>query len=348
MSTFLHGKVLGFLLLLWSIPGVCLGQEVIVLRNGDRLTGAIKRLESGRLIITTPAVDGDIAIGWSYIDRIESPRLFRVELASGRTFLGQIEAPEKPGEAITFRDVRDNQSYPEREVVGINRTVAGLPGQLEASVGLGFALTGANRQKQYNASASGSYTGAGNFISVSLDSFFTTQEKVQDTSRHNLRAIYIRRFLPKWGVGVLSDFLKSSQQNLDLRTLLGGGPVFSLVKSNRANVQIIGGSVWNNERYSPETPGERIVNNVEALAGLQGSFFQFKEWSADTAVKLLPSLSDRGRVRFDWTAGVRLRLIRGKPLWWQVNQTLNLDNRPPAGASGVDYVTSTSINWSFP
>jgi hypothetical protein len=63
---------------------------------------------------------------------------------------------------------------------------------------------------------------------------------------------------------------------------------------------------------------------------------------------VFPSLTVRGRVRLDWRSNLRLRLIKGRNFWWNFSHTLNLDSKPPSEASGTDYVTTTSLSWSFP
>ena len=43
-----------------------------------------------------------------------------------------------------------------------------------------------------------------------------------------------------------------------------------------------------------------------------------------------------------------LNRIPGGKLWLGFNLILNLDNDPPSQAPGTDYVTTTTLTWSFP
>ena len=53
--------------------------DVIVMSNGDRITGEIKGLNAGVLRVDLDYVDGSIALQWMKVARIESPQLFIVQ-----------------------------------------------------------------------------------------------------------------------------------------------------------------------------------------------------------------------------------------------------------------------------
>ena len=53
-------------------------------------------------------------------------------------------------------------------------------------------------------------------------------------------------------------------------------------------------------------------------------------------------------MRQSLNAQLRLRLIRGKPFWLNISQSLDLDTEPPEDTPGTDYVTTTSVSWTFP
>ena len=89
-------------------------------------------------------------------------------------------------------------------------------------------------------------------------------------------------------------------------------------------------------------------NDLEALAGVSLSYFRFKLWELHSNYFLYPSITSGGRVRQSLNAQLRLRLIRGRAFWLNFTQTLDLDNRPPENSPGTDFVTTTSLSWTFP
>jgi hypothetical protein len=51
--------------------------DVIVMENGDRMTGEINRLDSGVLRVELDYVDGTISCQWLKVPRVESSQLFK-------------------------------------------------------------------------------------------------------------------------------------------------------------------------------------------------------------------------------------------------------------------------------
>ena len=62
------------------------------MKNGDRMTCEIKTMDAGAVYVSLDYVDGTISVNWSRIARLESPRLFLVELDDGSIFSGHISA----------------------------------------------------------------------------------------------------------------------------------------------------------------------------------------------------------------------------------------------------------------
>src|SRR6187549_467748 len=64
--------------------------DVVVMRNGDRFTGEIKRLEDGRLYFSAPYIISDVALDWRQVDHIESKDMFNFYLTDGSVHTGFI------------------------------------------------------------------------------------------------------------------------------------------------------------------------------------------------------------------------------------------------------------------
>ena len=132
----------------------------------------------------------------------------------------------------------------------------------------------------------------------------------------------------------MNSYLTSTQQKLSLRVTLGGGPAYDVIRNKRMVFRVLGGSVWNNERFDPEFGDAAVNNEFDGLAGAEFALFQFRQWNLDTSVYVLPSSTTKGRVRTDWKTTFKVRLIRGRKLWWNLNGTVNLDSDPPSTAPG--------------
>src|SRR3954447_14658852 len=72
--------------------------DVIVMKNGDRLSGEIKKIEHGLLYIETPYVSGEqVAVECLYVKTIESKRPYRVDLNTGKRVIARIKSEPSPG-----------------------------------------------------------------------------------------------------------------------------------------------------------------------------------------------------------------------------------------------------------
>ena len=70
--------------------------DLLVMRNGDRLTCEIKRLDSDVLYISLEYVLGTISVNWSKVDHIESKQLFLVKTQDGAVYTGTSSTVSSP------------------------------------------------------------------------------------------------------------------------------------------------------------------------------------------------------------------------------------------------------------
>ena len=71
--------------------------DVIVMRNGDHLTGEIKALNGGVLYIGLPYVIETLSVDWSKVAHLESKQLFIVKTEDGSVYNGILNSSETTG-----------------------------------------------------------------------------------------------------------------------------------------------------------------------------------------------------------------------------------------------------------
>ncbi len=99
--------------------------DIIYMKNGDRLTCEIKGLTSGALQVSLDYVDGTISVQWSRVARLESTKLFIVRLTDGTVYTGSLNVPQGPEEATALEVVEvsgDTVNVTKRDVVRVNQT----------------------------------------------------------------------------------------------------------------------------------------------------------------------------------------------------------------------------------
>jgi len=82
--------LLGATLLL--APSDMLGpkNDVLYMKNGDKLTCEIKTMDAGAIYVSLDYVNGNISVEWARLARLESPNLFLVSLDDGSVYNGRI------------------------------------------------------------------------------------------------------------------------------------------------------------------------------------------------------------------------------------------------------------------
>lgn len=64
--------------------------DTIIMKNGDRFTGEVKRLEQGVLYIETDYFSGSVGVDWLQVERVESTATYQVILSGGKRLTGTI------------------------------------------------------------------------------------------------------------------------------------------------------------------------------------------------------------------------------------------------------------------
>ena len=59
--------------------------DVVILKNGDRLTGEIKGLKSGELEFKADYMAESVSLDWARVERLESKSTFMIFLVDGKS-----------------------------------------------------------------------------------------------------------------------------------------------------------------------------------------------------------------------------------------------------------------------
>jgi putative salt-induced outer membrane protein YdiY len=333
--------------LLCSLPAA--GLDVVVMKNGDRLTGEIKRLERGQLWMKLKYVAGEtVALDWLQVESVESNLRWRVTLEDGTRLTGVVERvppKEAPGEDFSIEEAGARARVRATEVVEIQRQKRSFWRQLKGSVNLGQSYTSGNGQKSLDVEAEVEYETPKYLTGASFSASVSGQHDAEQTRRYDASWFGGRYLSRNDFVFVLVDFLHSSQQSLDLRTTVGSGYGRYLVRNNHTEFTGFGGLVFTHERFHPSTGPEFQQKNLEGLLGVKYSTFQFNKIEFDTSVQTFPGISDAGRFRSRIDSGITLKLQHDFNLrfgFWD-----NYDSKPPINAKKNELGVSTTLGVTF-
>jgi putative salt-induced outer membrane protein YdiY len=322
-------------------------KDVVVMNNGDRFTGEVKRLQNGLLYVETAYVSGNVALDWNQVQSVQSTANFKVVLNNGRRLEGKIEkvaSSDAKNEDLAIREATVEVTVPSTVVVNMETTKSTFWRQLQGSLDLGYSFSSGNSQSSLNVDTSAAYKTPGWEAATSFDSTFSGQSGSSKTNREDLQVSFSKFLNRNSYVVALSDFLHSSQQDLQLRTTLGGAYGRYLKRTTNSNLSWFGGVVYANESFET-TAGQPSAQNIEMVLGAQYSLIRFNFGEFDSQVQGFPGLTDAGRIRLKTNNSITIKLRNN----FHLNFTLwdNFDSRPPSTARKNELGISSGIGWSF-
>ena len=316
--------------------------DTVILRNGDRIVGELKKLDRGAVSYSTDDM-GTLAIQWEKIDRIISSRYFEVEVASGARYYGALERGEQIGMVVVavaeFSDTLDRAV-----IVRINPIGRGFLDRVDGTIGLSLSFQRANRLRDFGIEADASYRSTLWLTEVRSSVYFQAQEGANGTSRNSL-SVGELRFLPhRWSLVGTGSLEQNEELALDLRALISAGGGRFLHQSNRAYLLVGSGLAYTNERYTGSSP----TSSLEALASVAAEYFRLDSPKSNLrgTLTVYPSITDFGRVRSDLDVSLTHEVIKD----FTIGLTLfdKFDSRPPAaGVAQHDYGVALITGWTF-
>jgi len=322
-------------------------KDVVIMNNGDRFTGEVKRLENGLLFVETDYVAGSIGLDWNQVESVQSTATYRIVLSNGKILLGKIEkvSSEKAKEAdFLIREATEEVRVPSVEIVSMETKKPTFWRQLQGSIDLGYSFSSGNSQTALNVNTNAAYRTAGWEVATAYDSTFGGQAGASKTNRQDLQTTFAKFLNRNSYLVALSDFLHSSQQDLTLRTTLGGGYGHYLKRTANSNLSWLAGVAFVNESFDTSA-GQPSDQQAEALLGLQYSVVRFKFGDFNSQLLVFPGLSDTGRIRVTTNNSLSIKLVNNFHLaftFWD-----NFDSRPPVTAKRNELGVSSGIGWSF-
>lgn len=318
--------------------------DVVVLKNGDRLTGEIKGLQSGELRFKSDYMAESVRLDWSRVERLESKSTFMIWLVDGKLVTDVIRLLPSNSDDVANFVIGNSARVHQLDVIRITPAGRHFWKRLEGSIDFGFSFTSGNDQYQTNLAATTTYRTGDHSFTASLDSSFSGQTEGDSLTRNQFSFDYRKQLARRWYVGGLFDLLHSDQQSLDLRTTVGALAGRNVVQTENTRLSLFAGIAGTREHYS-ESIGRPRTTNADAIAGADFATFRFNRTDIRSRFSLFPSLTTPGRMRLQGTSDLRIKIV--KDLWWGFHVYENFDSKPPVRADKNDLGVSTSLGWKF-
>jgi len=323
--------------------------DIIVFKNGDKLTGEIKSMKRGRLNFNTDAT-GTISIEWDKIGHIESLQNIQVETNTGTRFFGHLMATEKSGRLVVATNNGPQMLDCARVILMTPIEAKGF-GAFDIDVTLGYNFAKAGGVTQANLGFDVDYRTRLRIYSVSASKVINDSDEQAASERANFRVGYKRLFNERWFINSNLNMDQNDELALELRTSVGVAGGRFLVQSNNMILGLQGGLQFSRENLQND-PVTGIdpddVDSIEATFTLGWDWFRFDtpelDWS--TSLEVIPSLTESGRVRAEFDTGLKWEIFND--LKWGVEFYSSFDNKPQSEtASTSDYGVNTTLTYKF-
>ncbi|HWX78947.1 MAG TPA: DUF481 domain-containing protein [Steroidobacteraceae bacterium] len=333
---------LGFVLLLAATSALARDRtDIVMLDNGDHLTGEIIQLEHGQLELKTDAL-GTVYIEWPRVSGLSSSVVFMVENLGGHDEFGRLAGGNGH---LTIDDDGRLTDLPLGDVARLGPVRESFLARVRGSTSVGVNYAQANNVKVGSFRFDAEYRGRNTLASLS-SSVDTTSSRNSNTNQRILIDYSERFFLEGtrfWAV--LGSFERNPELGVDGRPQAGIAIGESLRRRSESDLVAYVGLGANYE--SVDASGDNRAN-ILGIAGLDWRIYRFSipETTLTSSLKVFPYLSDFGRVR----ARVDVTLQRKFTRALSLNLSLydDYDSRPPGlDVVNNDYGIVTSIGYTF-
>jgi len=342
--------------------------DQLTLKNGDRLTGTIVKSDAKTLLLKTDFA-GDINLQWDAVTSIVSSQTLHLALKDGQTIVGTVTTSDDKFEVATketgpvaatkdavvgVRNDAEQKAYDDQiERLRHPHLTDFWSGLLDT----GLSLTRGNSESlTYALSGKAARVTDRDKISVYTTAVYanSTVNGLNSTTAHAIRGgvrgdLNVSEQLFVFG---FTDFEYDQFQDLDLRSVVGGGLGYHVIKTKATTFDLFAGGDYDQDFFgaisaSAITPATAAVTRKNGEIVL-GETFNAKINNRTTLTEqfsLYPNVSDTGsyRFQFDATAATKLK----NWLSWQLTYSDRYLSDPLAGLKKNDLILSTGVRLTF-
>jgi hypothetical protein len=324
--------------------GMAAKTDVIVLANGNMITGEIRSLSRGQLEFSTDDM-GTLEIEWDKVTSIRSTTRFQVQTAVGFWFTGTLPPGDQPGWMVVAGP-EEVVSLEMASVIQIDRFEHVFWQRLKGNVDFGFNLAKANESTQFNFDFGLQYRAPKGYAQFSFSSYLNKQEGSEYSTHNYFENQTGYYFRPAWTAFSIVQLQQNEELDLAVRSLFGGGVGRRLVASNHTNWMAGAGLSAGSEKYYGEDQPTTFNSEILLLTSWEAFRYDRPKLDFTVAMTLYLSVSEWGRARTDFSSKLRFELLKDFFLVFSAYDYY--DSQPSEEAqSNHDYGVNISISWTF-
>ena len=343
--------------------------DSVVLKNGDHLTGTVNQLAGGKLTVTTTYA-GAVNINWDDVTsvKLDKPLVLPVETKKGKQVDIQkmeITAIERTSSGFVVTAASGPQPMPAASLTALRTADAEKAYESALRPNFTHGWTGAANVSLALTTGNSENTSVGSGINLARPTHTDkttlyynsvySHDGVHGVTTANSSAAGLRydhNLNPKLFVFGTLDFATDALQQLDLRTVAGGGFGWHAIAKPTRQLDVLGGAVWTHESYgavAATTTTPLVPATTNSFGALDfGQQFTEKFGKATTFTEqayIFPDLADTSQFRFTLNSGLSTKI--SSFLSWQTALSDVYVTNPPSGTKDNDLVLTTGLGFSF-
>jgi putative salt-induced outer membrane protein YdiY len=317
--------------------------DIVILVNGDHLTGEIKQLDRGKLTLNTDAMS-KAYIEWADVDSLSSQYYFEIEDEDGYKYYGTpILSSDDEFRIIQLSAIINLHKEQVIRITPIEKT---FWQRINGSISFGVSYTKGSDIGRLDAAFNAVYRVEKNSVELSMSTITTTERDDVTTTRSDASLTYKRLFQRKLFADVSSVLYRNDELGIARRITLGTGVGAHLVHTNSSLLESTLGISANREWATD--PLTAPTNNIEGVLSTGLSVYKYNTPKTDlsSSAAVYPRLPHFDRWRVDVEVSYTQEIIKDFTLILTFYD--NYNSEPPSEtASTNDWGFTTSFGYTF-
>lgn len=331
------------LYILITMPAYAEKTDIVVLVNGNIVTGEIKSLEFGTLRYSTDSM-GTVKIDWEDIVNVTSNQDLQIELSDGQRYFGQLTAPEDRF-SVRVKTASAEFDFTMTDIVRITpiETADKFWQRLDGSFSFGLQTQKSSEITTSNLAADISYRTREYLVGLRLNSSVTDQPIEGTKARQTFQANYQRFRGNRWFTDWFTGWERNDELGIQSRVSLGGALGRYFVQTNRNQFSLTLGLQAAAEAFTGEDESTTNAEGRIEIRYLHRNLLP--ETSVNFTTTIYPLLDDLRKYRAETDLSFRREFV--EDLFFEVSVGHSYLSDPPVDSASTDYAVTTSLGYSF-
>ena len=246
---------------IWPVISDVSDAATVIMKNGDRITGKIKSMDSHSLLLTLPYA-GDISIDRSAIDKMQSEEPLRIMLNNHSIKFGKIEKKSKGETVIDNSITGDKHNYAFSDIAYLNPPphIAGEGTAFSGEINLGGEFKEGNTvSTKIHADFNSQFDRGIKRYLLNGNSHWESKNRSKTENKWFLQGRYNRLFTPKWYTLGNMSLEFDEFKGLQLRSVTGAGVGYRFLDAEHHKLSIEGGPNFVYENYQDTGKNKTIA-----------------------------------------------------------------------------------------